>query len=29
MYEAKTVPEAIRQFELAALPHVSAIVKEH
>ena len=28
MYEAKTVPEAIRQFELAALPHVSAIVKE-
>ena len=28
MYEAKTIPEAIRQFELAALPHVSAIVKE-
>ena len=28
MYEAKTIPEAIRQFELAALPHVSALVKE-
>ena len=27
MYEAKTIPEAIRQFELAALPHISAIVK--
>ena len=27
MYKAKTIPEAIRQFELAALPHVSAIVK--
>ena len=27
MYEAKTIPEAIRQFELAALPHVSALVK--
>ena len=27
MYKAKTIPEAIRQYELAALPHISAIVK--
>ena len=27
MYEAKTIPEAVRQFQQAALPHVSAIVK--
>ena len=26
MYQAKTIPEAVRQFELAALPHISAIV---
>ena len=25
--EAKTIPEAVRQFQQAALPHVSAIVK--
>ena len=27
VYEAKTIPEAVRQFQQAALPHVSAIVK--
>ena len=26
MYQAKTIPEAVRQFEIAALPHISAIV---
>ena len=28
MYQAKTIPEAVRQFEIAALPHISAIVYE-